>query len=228
MPRHSPAGTDVTTPGAAGSHLEHPRDRRCVRRVATSFEPPPDGAAGERERCTPEAPARRSDRCRPPAVRAACRRRAAGQRCGRGPRRRRAGPPRPATAGSRGAPGCGGTEDRQLVASCTYRRSSASHRATVSARRRARIGLVGPGVIALSPLAPEPRISASNSVSAWSSAVWPVRASGPSATWRATRARASRFGPSASATRSSRNAMPNRSVVPRAHSASAADDGRSP
>ena len=45
----------------------------------------------------------------------------------------------------------------------------------VSARRSASSGLVGPGRIAASPPAPAPRSRLMSTVSAWSSAVWPVR-----------------------------------------------------
>ena len=45
-------------------------------------------------------------------------------------------------------------------------------------RRRARIGCAGPGSIAASPSLPLPRRRRSSTVSAWSSAVWPVMRTG--------------------------------------------------
>jgi hypothetical protein len=54
---------------------------------------------------------------------------------------------------------------------------SVRHKPVVVARRRASSGLRVPGRIAASPLLEAPRIRLSSTVSAWSSAVWPVMTS---------------------------------------------------
>ena len=139
-----------------------------------------------------------------------------GQVSGRPGQPRRERPPRPATAGSRGARGL--RRKASWVGSCTYRGLRTRTRRTVSARRSTRMSRAGR--VALRPRTtwhesgggPGPR----------SSAVWPV--SWPSATWRATRARASRFGRSGAG--SDLNRMPSFGRVPGA--SSVADEGRSP
>ena len=73
--------------------------------------------------------------------------------------------------------------------------------AAVSARRSARSGWRVPGRIAGEPVAPAPRSRLISTVSAWSSAVWPVSGAGGERRVRAARARASRLGPAATSTR---------------------------
>src|SRR5664280_1835342 len=112
--------------------------------------------------------------------------------------------------------------------SWTGARPRRRHRSTVSARRRASSGCRGPGRIAASPSTPAPRSRLTSTVSAWSSAVCPVAASGPSTSRRAWRARASRLGPSSTTTRTDSNRAPNRRAAPATTSASAAEPGRRP
>ena len=115
-----------------------------------------------------------------------------------------------------------------LLGSSATTRPSCVHNARVSARRSARIGWRRPGPMAPRPVAPAPRSSARSSVSAWSSAVCPVIASGPSAARRAARARASRFEPAATSTRATRKPAPRRSAIVAATSASRSAEVRSP
>src|SRR5579884_1809947 len=115
-----------------------------------------------------------------------------------------------------------------LLGSSTMATPSSAHSWRVSTRRRARMGWRGPGRMPASPSSPAPRTRLSRMVSAWSSAVWPVAASGGSTCRRAARARASRLGPGATATRSDRKAAPNRPAASATRPASADEPARSP
>jgi len=115
-----------------------------------------------------------------------------------------------------------------FVGSSTGLRPKAAHSCCVSLRRRPSNGRVMLGRIADRPVAPLPRSSASSTVSAWSSAVWPVNASGPSRSKRAARALASKFAPSSSSARLQVKITPRRSAIRSAAAASSSASGRIP
>ncbi len=116
----------------------------------------------------------------------------------------------------------------RLLGSTTGSRPSARHTASVSARRRARIGWRAPGAIAPNPAGPAPRSRFNSTVSAWSSAVWPVMASGPSTARRASRDRCSRSAPGSTWTRSARKPAPRRVAASSTTDASSPEPGRRP
>src|SRR5207248_4071890 len=83
-----------------------------------------------------------------------------------------------------------------------------------------------PGPMPPRPSSPAPRSRFNSTVSAWSSAVWPVRTSGGSTAKRAWRARASRLGPASTGARSDRNPAPERGAASAAVAGSSADCAR--
>ena len=92
-------------------------------------------------------------------------------------RRRRARRCRRAGAAARGGPGCGGGRGRRWTGRRPASGRRPRHSARVSGRRRPRSGCRGPGAMPARPSRPAPRSRLSSTVSAWSSAVWPVRTS---------------------------------------------------
>ena len=146
-----------------------------VGRMAARSSQPAHGAPGER-RAVPPRRAARVGRVEVErrARRGGRRRRAAGRPGGRARRRRRARRCRRAAAAARGGPGCAGRQGR---------RSSGRRTGVEPERRTERPGL-GPAQaeerpaprrrMPASPSRPAPRSRLSSTVSAWSSAVWPV------------------------------------------------------
>ena len=83
-----------------------------------------------------------------------------------------------------------------MLGSSTTWRSSVSQRPRVSVRLRARSGRRTGSPMPAVPGTPAPRRRFSNTVSAWSSAVWPVSTPSGRTARRTSRARCSRSGPS--------------------------------
>ena len=169
------AGRDLARPALAAGDGQDPLDGRPVRRVLAG-QPTPHGPAGQRHRSGREGTRRRWGRGRPRARRRGRPRRGAPRPGGRAPGRRRARRWRRAGGGARGAPGCGGRRATSLDGSSTGRRPRSAHSARVSLRRRPSSGRRADRMPA-SPSSPAPRRRLSSTVSAWSSAVWPVRTS---------------------------------------------------
>ncbi len=115
-----------------------------------------------------------------------------------------------------------------LVGSSTQRRPASSHTARVSDLLSASSGCSWPGLIPARPSGPAPRSRLHRTVSAWSSIVWPVATPEGSDAKRAARARASRFGPGVTWTRTPRNDAPNDAEAAATRSASPAEPTRSP
>ena len=104
----------------------------------------------------------------------------------------------------------------------------AAHSARVSDLRRASSGRLSGSPIPAAPGTPDPRRRFMSTVSAWSSAVWPVSTPGGSTSLRASRALASRFGPSATGASTRCAAAPSSAAVRTTRAASPADSGRRP
>ncbi len=105
---------------------------------------------------------------------------------------------------------------------------SASHNATVSLRRSCKIGCDGPPCMPDIPRMPAPRNKLTSTVSAWSSAVWPVTTSVGNTAKRASRARASKLLPVSTTTVRDSNFAPSASAISCTICASLADPSRSP
>ena len=206
-----PAG-DLGGPALQPGHLEDPVDGVGRRRVAERRPPataaPHGGPLGRRRR--PPGRRRRSGRAGRRSRRAGRRRRPAARPVGPA-RGRRPGRRCRRTAGAaRPAPGCARSAGRRWSGPAPAparvgrrappSRAAAGRAAGGRARRACRPGRATPA----------PRSRLARTVSAWSSAVCPVAAPGPRAARRAARARASRFGPSATATRTARTSAPKR------------------
>jgi hypothetical protein len=141
---------------------------------------------------------------------------------GRGRRGRRAG------AAPRGGPGCGGAGDRRSTGRPPARGRAWRHSATVSARRRSSSGRRGCGAMPARPVGPAPRRRWSSTVSARSSAVWPVSDVGGQHPVAGGAGPGLQVGPGVTSTRSARNPAPNRRAASATTSASAAEPGRRP
>ena len=115
-----------------------------------------------------------------------------------------------------------------FIGSHTTSRPRSAQRAQVSERRRANRGRRWGSPMPAAPGTPEPRSRFISTVSAWSSAVWPVRTPGGNAARRASRARASRLGPSATWATTRRAWAPSRPATSTTVRPSAAEVDRNP
>ena len=197
-PPHRPAARHLGRPaGSSGPPRAPGRRRRAGAGRDRHRSASPGRSRAHRLRAP--RPGRRPPRDRParPPPRG-CRRPRRARRPGGPGRARRRVRRSPSTAGAaRGGPGCGRSGGRRWTGRGPGPDPGAAHRATVSDRRSPSRGCLGPARMAARPSTPAPRSRLASTVSAWSSAVCPVAASGPRTAWRAARARASRLGPSA-------------------------------
>ena len=187
----------------------------------------PGGPVGPAHRATPR---RRSGRSRRPVRRADRPRRPEGRPVGPGRARGRAPRPRWPGGAARGGHGCARTGGRRWTGRRTGSRPRRGAQGPASRTDGGRAGGgPAPALMPARPSRPAPRSRLTSTVSAWSSMVWPVAAPSGRARRRASRARASRFGPGPTSTAQRPEPAPRGGLRLRPRRRPrAADPGRSP